>query len=68
MFIQQADLFRGMNKDFVKKVFDITSKESLNQGDVLFREGDHARHFYILLKGRARQAGHSRNWTSGPHS
>lgn len=54
MFIQQADLFRGMNKDFVKKVFDITSKESLNQGDVLFRQGDQARHFYILIKGRIR--------------
>ena len=54
MFIQQTDLFRGMNKDFVKAVFDIAKKESVNPGDVLFREGDQARHFYILLKGRIR--------------
>ncbi|MEE9532286.1 MAG: cyclic nucleotide-binding domain-containing protein [Syntrophobacteria bacterium] len=54
MIIEQADLFRGMSKDFVKQVFDITIKESLDEGDVLFREGDHARHFYILLKGRIR--------------
>jgi CRP-like cAMP-binding protein len=54
MFIQQTDLFRGMKKDFVKEVFDITSKESLNEGDVLFRQGDQARHFYILIKGRVR--------------
>lgn len=54
MFIQQTDLFRGMNKDFVKKVFDVTAKESREEGDLLFREGDKANHFYILLKGRVR--------------
>jgi len=43
MIIEQTDLFRGMSKDFVKQVFDITIKESLDEGDVLFREGDHAR-------------------------
>lgn len=54
MFIQQTDLFKGMDKDFVKEVFDITIKESLEEGNVLFREGDHAKNFYILLKGRVR--------------
>ena len=54
MFIQQTDLFHAMNKDFVKEVFDITVKESYEDGDVLFAEGDAARHFYILLKGRVR--------------
>ena len=54
MFIQQTDLFRGMDKDFVKETYDLTVKQSLEEGEVLFREGDQARHFYILLKGRVR--------------
>ncbi len=54
MFIQQTDLFRGMDKDFVKEVFDIVVKESLPEGSVLFLEGDEARYFHILLKGRVR--------------
>ena len=54
MFIQQTDLFRGMEKDFVKEVFDISVKESLDGGETLFDEGDEARDFYILLKGRVR--------------
>jgi CRP-like cAMP-binding protein len=54
MFVQQTELFSGMDKDFVKEVYDLTIKESLEEGDVLFREGDAARHFYILLKGRVR--------------
>ena len=54
MFIQQTDLFRGMNKGFVKEVFDLTTKESFEKGDVLFSEGDDANQFYILLKGRIR--------------
>lgn len=54
MFIQQTDLFSGMNKGFVKEVFDVTIKESFEKGDVLFSEGDEANHFYILLKGRIR--------------
>jgi CRP-like cAMP-binding protein len=54
MIIQQADLFRGMNRDFVKEVFDITTKEDTEEGDILFSEGDQAQHFFILLKGRVR--------------
>ena len=51
MYIQQSDLLRGMSKVFLKELINITVKESLEKGDVLFREGDRARHFYILLKG-----------------
>ena len=54
MFIQQTDLFRGMDKDFVKETYDITTKQSSKEGEVLFSQGDQARHFYILLKGRVR--------------
>jgi len=54
MYIKQSDLFWGMDKNFVKATMDITTKESYNQGDFLFKEGDPAAHFYILLKGRVK--------------
>ena len=52
MFIQQADLFHGMEKEFVKEVMDITKKVDFEPGEYLFHEGDPAENFYILLKGR----------------
>jgi hypothetical protein len=41
MYIQHADLFRGMSKDFLKKVMEITTKESHEKGAVLFGEMGH---------------------------
>jgi CRP-like cAMP-binding protein len=52
MYIQQSDLLRGSGKDFVKTVMDLAHKEDHKRGFVLFREGDRASHFFILLKGR----------------
>jgi len=49
MYIQQADLFRGMDRDFMKEFIEITVKESHEGGDFLFHQGDNARHFYILI-------------------
>ena len=54
MYIQQSDLFWGMNRDFVKEVVNIAVKESYQKGDFLFREGDPAANFYILIKGRVK--------------
>ncbi|UCG11880.1 MAG: cyclic nucleotide-binding domain-containing protein [Deltaproteobacteria bacterium] len=54
MIIQQADLFRGMSREFVKEFMDSTKKETFEVGDNVFREGEDANHFYILLKGRVR--------------
>ena len=56
MYIQQSDLFWGMDRDFVKAVMDIAVKESREEGDSLFRKGDNANHFYILLTGRVKLA------------
>ena len=56
MFIQQTDLFRGMSKEFVKKVYDTGVKESFEEGKMLFLEGDKAKYFYILLKGKVKLA------------
>lgn len=52
MYFQQADLFWGMNKNFVKKVMESAEKESHPKGHFLFHEGDPASNFYILIKGR----------------
>jgi CRP-like cAMP-binding protein len=54
MYIQQADLFWGMSRSFVKEVMDVAEKETCQKGDFLFREGDPAAHFYILIKGRVK--------------
>lgn len=52
MYLNQGDLFWGMDKDFVKEAMDIATKENLEEGQVMFKEGDPAESFYILVKGR----------------
>jgi len=52
MYIQQSDLFWGMDRNFVKEVMEIAARESYQKGDFLFHEGDPANYFYILIKGR----------------
>jgi CRP-like cAMP-binding protein len=54
MYFQQADLLRGMGKEFLKQFMDNTVKETHRKGYFLFREGNRATHFYILLKGRVK--------------
>jgi len=52
MYFKQKDIFRAMNKSFVKKIMNVSTTESYEQGDSLFKQGDPATQFYILLKGR----------------
>ena len=52
MYFQQADLFWGMSRNFVKKIMDVAEKESYQKGHFIFHEGDPATYFYILIKGR----------------
>jgi CRP/FNR family cyclic AMP-dependent transcriptional regulator len=54
MYLKQKDIFWAMSKDFVKQVMKITETISFGEGEVLFREGELANQFYILLKGRIR--------------
>jgi len=56
MYFQQADLFWGMNKTFVKNVMESAEKKSHPKGQFLFQEGDPANYFYILIKGRIKLA------------
>jgi CRP-like cAMP-binding protein len=54
MYLKQKDIFWAMGKDFVKEIMGISVTESLKQGELLFREGDPANAFYVLLKGRVK--------------
>ena len=54
MLIDQTDLGRGMSWEFINEIYAVTTTESFSEGDFLFREGDHAKHFYILLEGHIR--------------
>ncbi len=52
MYIQQADLTRGIDRDFVKALTAISVKEAHKQGTILFQKGDLANCAYLLLMGR----------------
>jgi CRP-like cAMP-binding protein len=54
MYIQQSDLFWGMNREFVKKIINIAEKKSFKKGQFLFHEGDPAVNFYVLIKGQVK--------------
>ena len=52
MIINQADLFWGMDSDFIQSLMNVSTKETHDKGDVLFSEGSPAQRFYVLLRGR----------------
>jgi CRP-like cAMP-binding protein len=54
VYLKSADLFLGMGKEFVKEALDMATRLSQTEGDNLFNQGDHARYFYILLKGKVK--------------
>ena len=54
MYLKQKDLFRSLDKDFVKEIMDIAETGSFQAGELLFQEGNPADWFYILLKGRVK--------------
>lgn len=51
MELRQGDLFRNLNKEFVREITELAQHLSCEQGDVLFKVGDPANLFYILLRG-----------------
>ncbi len=54
MYIKQKELFAGLRKGFVKEILDLTERKTYRKGDIIFREGNHAGRFHILLRGRVR--------------
>ena len=51
MYLKMGDFIMGMGKDFALDAMDISEKLSHRAGDVLFKVGEPADHFYVLLKG-----------------
>ena len=51
MIIKQADLFHGLSHNFIKDLMAIAARASFTEGDIVFRSGEPAEHFYILIQG-----------------
>jgi CRP-like cAMP-binding protein len=54
MFIQEADLFKGVSRKILNKISRNMIEESYKEGDFIIKEGDPADHFYILQEGKIR--------------
>ena len=51
MVFKMGDFILGMGKEFALQAMEISEKLSLDNGETLFKEGDSADHFYVLVKG-----------------
>jgi len=51
MHIDQADLFEGMDREFIHGVMSLAAKEHHAKGDFIFHGGDKAKFFYLLIEG-----------------
>jgi CRP-like cAMP-binding protein len=54
MQFKQADILAGLSKNFIARMMEVGQKTTHAEGTVLFNQGDPARCFYILVKGRVR--------------
>ncbi len=54
MYFKQSDIFPGMAHGFVKDIMANVEKIACAADDVIFREGDETRYFYILIKGHVK--------------
>jgi CRP-like cAMP-binding protein len=59
MYLDTAYLFHGVQEETRRKILDAAVEETHAAGAFIFRQGEAARHFYILSEGRVRlSAGH----------
>ena len=54
MYLKQGDIFWGVSEDCLKKIYQVSRKETFKPGNVLFEEGAPADRFFFLVKGRVR--------------
>jgi CRP-like cAMP-binding protein len=54
VYFKQSDFFTGIAHGFVKNFMANAEKITCADGDVVFREGDETRYFYILIKGHVK--------------
>jgi CRP-like cAMP-binding protein len=51
MILRDIDLIKGMSNQTVEALIQEATVEEFQRGDVVFREGDIAEHFYVLEEG-----------------
>lgn len=54
MIIQEADLFRDVKGQTMSEISKIMVEESYEKGSLVFRAGDPARSFFLIVDGRVR--------------
>ncbi|MCA1960497.1 MAG: cyclic nucleotide-binding domain-containing protein [Desulfomonile sp.] len=54
MIIQKADLFRDIKRETMNEVSKIMVEGSYDQGALVFKAGDPADSFYLVVEGRVR--------------
>jgi CRP-like cAMP-binding protein len=52
----QAYVFQGVNEATRQRILDSAREESYAPGDFIFRRGEPAHHFFILVEGRVRMS------------
>jgi signal transduction histidine kinase len=50
--LQSIELFQGLTTEDLQKILKIGQEESFSAGEVIFREGDLAEKFYVILQGK----------------
>ncbi len=51
MAINESDLFKGVSQRFITKVAKGAEEQAFKKGTVIFRTGENASHFYVLIQG-----------------
>jgi CRP-like cAMP-binding protein len=51
--LSKVDLFSDLSNDQLDRISSVCKYVDFNKGELLFREGDRAVNFYILLEGKA---------------
>ncbi len=52
MFLRKAEWFDGISADAQRVIDDMGTRETFKAGDVIFREKEEGRYFYILEEGK----------------
>jgi len=52
MFLPKSDIFKDIRQEAINEISEIAFEEKHEKGAVLFREGDAARYFYVLVEGK----------------
>ena len=51
MAIKESDLFKGVSQRFITKIATNSEEETFTKNSVVFKGGDKASHFYVLVEG-----------------